>query len=122
MGEGYYGQAANEHERGFGKELFCLDFGESPEVLERLARLDADDGHLGVGGVDTDYGSPADGGALIAGVVEDSFGTCLHFAQMLDGGWIGDTVPYGLAVTHKIAERVDVWLGFEKEVGHVGDR
>ena len=88
-------------------------------VSQALARLDADDGHLGIGCVDAHDGSRADRGALVAGVIEDPFRSRLHLAQILDGGRIRHAVPDGFVVAHEIVEGVDAGLGFEEVVGHI---
>ena len=88
-------------------------------MFEALACLDADNRDFGVGGIDAEDGACADGGALVAGVVEDPLCARFHFAQMLDGGGVGDAVPDGFFVAEKVVEAINGGLGLEEEEGHV---
>jgi len=87
-------------------------------VFEALAGLDLDDGDLRIGGIYADNGSGADGGALVAGVVEDPFGSGLHLAQMHYSGGVGYAIPCCFLIAQKVVEGIDVGLGLEEEVGH----
>ena len=120
-GEGDDGEAADNEERRAGEDFFCLDGGERLGVLETLANLDAHHGDFRIAGVDAGDGSCADGCALIAGVVEDPLCSGFHFAEMLNAGGVGDSVPDGFLVAEKVVEGVDIGLGLEEEAGHGDD-
>ena len=120
-GEGDDGEAADNEERRAGEDFFGLDGGERLGVLETLANLDAHHGDFRIAGVDAGDGSCADGCALIAGVVEDPLCSGFHFAEMLNAGGVGDSVPDGFLVAEKVVEGVDIGLGLEEEAGHGDD-
>jgi len=55
------------------------------------------------------------------GVVEDPLCSGFHFAEMLNAGGVGDSVPDGFLVAEKVVEGVDIGLGLEEEAGHGDD-
>jgi hypothetical protein len=118
LGERNDGEAADFHQRRIGKDLLGLDPVEALRILEARADLDADERDFGVGGVHSGHGAGADGGALVAGVVEDPLGAGLELAQVFDGGGIGDAVPDGLLVAQEVVEAVGGGLGLEEVEGH----
>jgi len=113
-----YAEAADDDQRGLGEERFGFNLGEGFGRFETLAHFDFDDGNFGVGGVHAENCAGADGGALVAGVVEDPLRALGHLAQIFDGGGVGDAVPDSLLVAEKVVEGVLVGFGFEEEVAH----
>jgi len=118
FGEGDYGKPSDDHERRACEKRLGFDGGERLWSLEALAYFDADDGDFGISGVDTGNGASADGGALVASVVEDPFGSGLHLAQMHYSGGVGYAIPCCFLIAQKVVEGIDVGLGLEEEVGH----
>ena len=115
FGQRHYGEAAYEDERGVLEQRLSFDCGEGLRGFEALADFDLDDGDLGVGGVDALDCAGADGGALVAGVVEDPFRSGFHLAQVLDCGGIGDAVPDGFLVAEEVIEGIHIGLSLEEE-------
>ena len=116
--KGDNGKPSDDQERGVLEQRLGFDSGERFGCLEALADFDADDGDFGISGVDTGNGASADGGALVASVVEDPFGSGLHLAQMHYSGGVGYAIPCCFLIAQKVVEGIDVGLGLEEEVGH----
>jgi len=85
-----------------------------------LAYLYTDNGDLGIGCIDADYGAGANSGAFVACVIEDPLCAGLHLAEVLDSGGIGYAIPVGFFVAQKVVEGIGARLGFEEEVGGHG--
>jgi len=68
---------------------------------------------LPVGRVDRHHLGRADGGSLLARMIDDQRGALRHLAKMLHAGRIGHAIPDGLLVAHQIRERINIRLGLQ---------
>jgi hypothetical protein len=49
-------------------------------------------------------------------MVDDEFVSLFHLTQMLDGGWIGHSIPDGFVVLLELIEGIDGGFGLEQIV------